>query len=68
MRFKALAKDNNSGEQGCPSIHLDEESGRIVFQGLGVDMAQMPHALPGEQAVVLDAVILRDAVRALGWL
>ena len=68
MRLTTLAKDGNSGEQGCPSIHRDEDSGRIVFQGPGVDMAHMPNVLPGEQAVVLDEVILRNAVRALGWL
>jgi hypothetical protein len=68
MRLTTLAKDGNSGEQGCPSIHRDEDSGRIVFQGPGVDMAHMPNALPGEQAVVLDEVILRNAARALGWL
>ena len=58
MRLTTLAKDGNSGEQGCPSIHRDEDSGRIVVQGPGVDMAHMPSALPGEQAVVLDEVIL----------
>ena len=31
-------------------------------------MALLPSALPGEQAVILDEAILRDAVRALGWL
>lgn len=68
MRLRLLAKDGNSGEQGCPSVHRDEDSGRLVFQGDGVDMARLPHALPGEQAVVLDEVIVRDAARALGWL
>lgn len=68
MRLTLLAKDGNSGEQGCPSVHLDEDSGRLVFQGEGVDMVHMPNALPGEQAVVLDEVIVRDAARALGWL
>lgn len=68
MRLTTLAKDSNSGEQGCPSIHRDEDSGQVVFQGPGVDMAHLPNALPGELAVALDEVILRDAVRALGWL
>jgi hypothetical protein len=68
VRLTTLAKDGNSGEQGCPSIHRDEDSGRIVFQGPGVDIAQLPNALPGEQAVALEEVILRNAVRALGWL
>jgi len=68
MRLTTLAKDGNSGEQGCPSIHRDDDTGRLVFQGPGVDMAHLPNALPGEQAVVLDEPILREAVRALGWL
>jgi hypothetical protein len=68
MRLRTLAKDNNSGDVGCKSVHLDEDTGRLVFQGPGVDMAYMPNALPGEQAVELDEGILRDAVRALGRL
>lgn len=68
MRLTTLAKDGGSGEQGCPSIHRDEDTGRLVFQGSGVDIAQMPHALAGEQAVVLDEDIVREAIRALGWL
>ena len=67
MRLTLLAKDGNSGEIGCPSVHRDEDSGRLVFQGEGVDMGHMPHALPGEQAVILDEVIVRSAMRALGW-
>lgn len=68
MRLTTLAKDGNSGEQGCPSVHRDEDSGRLVFQGDGVDMVHMPNALPGEQAVVLDEAIVRAAVARLGWL
>ena len=68
MRLTTLAKDGNSGEQGCPSVHRDEDSGRLIFQGPGVDMAHLPNALPGEQAVALDEAIVRDAMRALGWL
>jgi len=68
MRLTMLAKDGGSGEQGCPSIHRDADTGRLVFQGPGVDMAHLPNALPGEQAVALDEAVLRDAVRALGWL
>ncbi|MDN5914414.1 MAG: hypothetical protein L0I76_04790 [Pseudonocardia sp.] len=63
-----MAKDSGSGEVGCPSVHREEDTGRLLFQGEGVDMAHLPNALPGEQAVVLDEVIVRDAVRALGWL
>lgn len=37
MRLELLAKDTNSGEQGCPSVHLDHDSpGELLVQGDGV--------------------------------
>lgn len=68
MRLRQLAKDAGSGTVGCPSVHLDEDSGNLVVQGDGVDMAHLPNPLPGEQAVSLKPEIVRDAARALGWL
>lgn len=68
MRLRQLAKDLDSGRVGCPSVHLDEDTGRLVVQGDGVDMAHLPHPLPGEQAVSLKPEIVRDAARAMGWL
>lgn len=68
MRLRQLAKDSGSGTIGCPSVHLDEDSGNLVVQGDGVDMAHLPTPLPGEQAVSLKPEIVRDAARALGWL
>ena len=68
MRLELLAKDGGSGEIGCPSVHLDHDSGNLVFQGDGVDMAHLPNPLPGEQAIILDPVIVRAALAKLGWL
>ena len=68
MRLRQLAKDPDSGRVGCPSVHLDEDTGRLVVQGDGVDMAHLPNPLPGEQAIILDPVIVRAALAKLGWL
>lgn len=68
MRLRQLAKDAESGRANCPSVHLDEDSGRLVVVGAGVDLAHVPDPQPGEQAVSLKAEIVRDAARALGWL
>lgn len=68
MRLRQLAKDPNSGRAGCPSVHLDEDTGRLVVQGDGIDMAHLPHPLPGEQAVSLKPEIVHAAARKLGWL
>ena len=68
MRLRQLAKDPDSGRVGCPSVHLDEDTGRLVVQGDGVDMAHLPNPLPGEQAVSLKPEIVREAARAMGWL
>ncbi|ALE74726.1 hypothetical protein AD006_27830 [Pseudonocardia sp. EC080610-09] len=68
MRLQLLAKDNNSGEVGCPSVHRDLDSGGLVFQGPAVEMRLLPNALPGEQAVLLEPEIVRRAAAALGWL
>lgn len=68
MRLRLLAKDGGSGEMGCPSVHHDDDSGDLVFQGDGVSMDHMPNALPGEQAVRLHPDIVHAAAKAMGWL
>lgn len=68
MRLRLLAKDGNSGDVGCPSVHLDEDTSWPVFMGQEVDLAHLPNALPGERAVTLDPTIVRAAMRELGWL
>lgn len=68
MRLELLAKDSGSGEVGCPSVHRDQDTGQLVFQGPGVDVARLPHPLPGEQGVTLDPDVVYRAAQALGWL
>ncbi|MEJ2860557.1 hypothetical protein [Actinomycetospora flava] len=66
MRLVQLAKDSNSGTVGCPSVHLDQDTGQLVVQGDGVSMEHLPNPLPGEQAVSIDPAIVVAAMRAMG--
>lgn len=68
MDLVQLAKDPDSGRIGCPSVHLDRNTDRLVVVGEGIDMANIPNPLPGEQAVSLKPEIVREAARAMGWL
>ncbi|MEJ2886184.1 hypothetical protein [Actinomycetospora aeridis] len=65
MRLRQLAKDKDSGTIGCPSVHVDEETGDLVVQGHGISMEHLPTPLPGEQAVRIDPAIVRAAMQAL---
>ena len=66
MRLVLLAKDPDSGTVGCPSVHLDRDTGRLVVQGDGVDIDRLPDPLPGEQAVSIDPAVVAAAMRELG--
>lgn len=68
MHLVQLAKDGNSGTVGCPSVHLDTDSGDLVVQGDGISMEHLPTPLPGEQAVRISPEIVRAAAVRLGWL
>ena len=68
MHLVQLAKDPGSGTVGCPSVHLDTDSGDLVVQGDGVSMEHLPTPLPGEQAVRISPQIVRAAAVQLGWL
>lgn len=68
MRLELLAKDKDSGEQGCPSVHRDHDSGQLMFLGPEVDVANFPNPLPGEVGLRLDPDIVYRAAQALGWL
>ena len=65
-----LAKDIDSGRNGCPSVHLDDEAGMFVLLGPEADtetFSRLENVLPGERAVLLRPdVVLRaaDAFRA----
>ena len=64
MKTVQLAKDGDSGNGGCPSVHLRED-GMAVVQAPEVDadtFAGLPNVLPGERGVCIKPdVIIRAA-------
>lgn len=67
MMLRKLAKDGNSGRDGCPTIYL-AENGEAVVQGQLVDadtMANLEHLLPGETAVLIAAEVIEAAAAKL---
>ena len=63
MKSYQLAKDDSSGNGGCPSIHMCE-NGVAAIQGQEVDgdtFARLPNVLPGERAVFLDPDVILEA-------
>jgi hypothetical protein len=67
VRLEMLAKDENSGRNGCPSVYLDE-SGMAVVQGPEVEEAtkgSLVNRLPGETGVRISPQVLAAAVAAL---
>ena len=66
MKTILLAKDDASGNGGCPSVHMRED-GMAVVQAPEVDadtFAGLPNVLPGERAVYIKPdVILRGSGR-----
>jgi hypothetical protein len=66
MRVTMLAKDEESGRQGCPSVYIAED-GSAVVQGPEVDsgtLGNLSHVLPGETAVHIKPAVLKAAVAA----
>lgn len=67
MELTLLAKDVESGKNGCPSVYLDEE-GLLVIQGGTLDVAtrtNLINMLPGEDAVRIKPDIVREALANL---
>lgn len=62
MRLELLAKDPGSGDDGCPSVHLDHDDGTFVVQGEHVDNSLLPHYLPGEGGVKISPAIVLAAM------
>lgn len=65
MELRMLAKDNKSGDDGCPSVYLDEAGG-LVVQGELLDadtFGNLKNVLPGESAVRIDADVVAKAMR-----
>lgn len=67
MKLTLLAKDVQSGKNGCPAVYLDEE-GMLVIQGSALDPATWANVLSvlaGEGAVRIKTEIVRDALARL---
>lgn len=67
MRLQRLAKDDESGNFGCPTVYLAED-GEFVVQGGLVDAdtrGRLENLLPGEGAVRIKRAVVEAALRAL---
>jgi hypothetical protein len=67
MKLTLLAKDHESGREGCPSAYLAED-GSLVVQGDLLDsatQANLLNVLPGEGAVRIKPEIVREALARL---
>lgn len=67
MRLERLAKDNDSGNFGCPTVYLGED-GDLVVQGGLVDAdtyGRLENVLPGEGAVRIKRSVVEAALAAL---
>ncbi|MDE3723563.1 MULTISPECIES: hypothetical protein [Nocardiopsis] len=66
MELVLLAKDDKSGDKGCPSVYLSD-TGEFVVQGVGLndtDFSELADPLPGETAVRISPEIVLAAVEA----
>lgn len=64
MKLTLLAKAEDSGKDGCPSVYLADD-GSLVVQGDLLDSAteaNLANVLPGEGAVRIDSAIVRAAI------
>jgi len=64
MELELLAKDDKSGDKGCPSVYLSD-TGELVVQGAGLDrsdLAKLQNPLPGETAVRISPEVVLAAV------
>lgn len=65
MQVRMLAKDNTSGETGCPAAYLGD-NGEMIVQAPEVDadtMGNLVNLLPGETAVRIDPQVIVDAAQ-----
>lgn len=68
VKTTLLAKDADSGNGGCPSVHMRED-GMVVVQAPEVDaetFTQLPNVLPGERAVYIDPQVILQAAGEIG--
>ncbi len=67
MDLTLLAKDAQSGKNGCPSVYFAED-GSLVIQGNLLDAAtaaNLLNVLPGEGAVSIKPEVVREALACL---
>lgn len=69
MRLRKLAKDSNSGMNGCHTVYAPEaDSGTLVIQADQVDeatLASLENLLQGETAVRIKRAVVENALRKL---
>lgn len=68
MRLYKLAKDGESGMNGCPTVYATDTRD-LVIQGDEVDeetRASLENLLAGESAVVIKRDVVEEALRKLG--
>jgi hypothetical protein len=58
-----LAKDEDSGHGGCPSVYLDGDE--LVVQGPASDLSKLVNVLPGETAARIKIGVVRKAMQRL---
>ncbi len=63
MRLVLLAKDAESGEKKCPSVHDDLDSTDFVLVGPTVDDAAVENVLPHEAVIRINREVVIKAVR-----
>ena len=59
---KLLAKDNTCGDDGCPSVWLD--NGQLTILGPEADLLALKNVLPGETACRISIDVVRRALAA----
>lgn len=68
MRLYKLAKDGESGMNGCPTVYATDTRD-LVIQGDEVDAetrAGLENLLAGESAVIIKRDVVEEALRRLG--
>lgn len=67
MHLYKLAKDGESGMNGCPTVYATDTRD-LVIQGVQADadtMASLENPLAGENAVVIKREVVEEAIRKL---
>lgn len=59
---RLLAKDEGSGDDGCPSVWLDD--GQFTILGPEADLVTLKNVLPGETACRISIDVVRRALAA----